>query len=226
MSEGTSYMTVAVSRGPECIQPMMASLLRLEAIEVVCDSCKFRLTFKKSQSISDVLSDSLCDEVMLKVADFEAVDGLLSIPDYYYACDGFSLRRLSVFGSERENGLTLVTLRWSEVAGSINSALKVCPEYLLPPQSHNARLAFQVLDCVLQPIFNLTKTNPIPVHDHKQTDEINALINDFVAKRDELEKYAQMLKIYLEHEALANSSDDENEANFLAPKSNQQRYIC
>lgn len=226
MSDDTSYMTIAVSYGPQCIQPTVASLLQLEAIEVVCDTCKFRLTFKNSRSVDDVLSDGLRGEVMQKVADFNEVDGLLSIPDYYFSCDGLSLRRLSVYGAELKDGRNIVTLRWSRVTGSIHSALKVCPEYLLSPQPDNARLAFQVLDCVLQPIFNLTKIDPIPVDGHKRTDEIKKLINGLVAKQDELEKYAKMLKIYLEHDALADSSVDKDDAKSLALRLNKQHYIC
>ncbi len=216
MSGDTSYMTLAVSYDPKCVQPTVASLLQLEAIEVVCDTCKFRLTFRNNRSVADILSDDLRGEVMQKVADFNEVDGLLSIPDYCFACDGFSLRRLSVYGAELRNGRTTVTLRWSRVTGSILSALKVCPEYLLSPQPDNASLAFQVLDCVLQPIFSLTKIDPIPVDDHERFDEIKTLIEGLVAKRDELEKYAKMLKIYLEHGALADASADIDEAKSLA----------
>ena len=226
MIADSGFMTISVSYDTATSKPTINNAVRLESIEAVGDRCKIRMTFKNEPTIGDVLSDNFRDEILQKLLDFEDVKGLLSVPDYTFICRELSLSRLSVFGSDRDNGRTVVTLRWSNVVGNVYSALRICPEFLIAPKTPNARLAFDVLDCVLQPIFELTASQEINVDDPKHAAAASSLINDFLAKRDELEKYAKMLKIYLEHEARAQSTSGSEAHISQMLSSKGQRYLC
>jgi len=221
-----SYLTVTLSVDNTVEFLVGANSFDIESVEAVGQDCKLRLTFKNKTSLVDALSSSLVNEIEETLAKFDRFDQLMSFPDYRVTCCDLHLAKLSVFGVVRDTGRTLVTMRWSHFVGNVCSVVRVGPEFLTALGVNNAKLAFDVLDCLLQPIFDMTKLESDEVSDIRQTETVRKLLGEFVAKRDELEKYADMLRIYIKHEALLREPSKPIGSQVDGSTKQKPKYLC
>lgn len=222
MPAETSYVTTTVSYCSDTPKPIDLCSVQLDSFEAISADCKVRFTFKETPKLADMVSDEFRDEILHQLLTFEKIEGILSKPDHVFDTENLVLRRLSIFGRDRGNGNKVITLRWSQFVGSIFSVFKLKPEFLVSHGPPNSRLAFEVLDTILQPIFDLTKIEKFPSSDTGQSEAIVKMLDDFKEKRDELEKYAVLLRTYISHE-MQSLSDREPEA---PSQSNRPRYLC
>lgn len=221
-----SYLTVTLSLENAVERPVSVDNFEMESVEAVGQDCKLRLTFKNKTPLVDALSSCLANEIEETLAKFDRFDQLMSFPDYQVTCCDLYLAKLSVFGAVRDTGRTVVTLRWSHFVGNVCSVVRIGPEFLTALGVNNASLAFDVLDCLLQPIFDMTKLEADDANDLRQTETVRKLLGEFVTKRNELEKYADMLRIYIKHEALLREPDKPIGSPADGCHKQKPRYLC
>lgn len=93
------------------------------------------------------------------------------------------------------------------------------PDKLLSEKGPHAQLAFDVLECILEPIFEKTKLQTSGQSPALSPGEAVEFLGEIDRKREELLKYAEMLKIYLR------DADDKHET-IDCTGAGSQKYIC
>lgn len=194
-----NYLSITVSKRKSPGFHESVSGYGLEKIEASGVDCRTCFTFKHSPQVKSYVCDTLCSEMMKFVANFEETGAVLSIPDHLFENSQLTLSKLKIFGTECVDGRTSITIRWSLLVGNVFSVLKFGPDVLLSQGEPNTKLAFNVLDSILAPIFDIVEIGaaglPVPVSD----DEILKRLDALKSKSAELHGYASLLRTYLRH---------------------------
>ncbi|WP_300038493.1 hypothetical protein [uncultured Roseobacter sp.] len=226
MSESNSTVSILLNAQPDVDGCISFEDARVVSLEMLGADSKVKFGFRTPKLITELFHANLSDELLTVLIEFGGSGTLLSIPDYVFVMDGLLLAKLRVFGYEQEDGTVNVTIRWAFAEGNILAALKIDSTYLLSHGSTNARLAFDVLECVLEPVFDLTRSQDTNGVFASKIENVDALLLDLQLKRDELEKHAALLKIYLQHQ-LSAERNARTGANFLQKKLESfPKYLC
>ena len=222
MTAHSRFLSISISHPSVATGILRSEDLCLENVEANGVDCKTRLLFKHSPSIDQLMCEHLQSEILRFALEFKGPGSLLSIPDYVYTGNNITLGKLRVYGAEWKNNRTILTFRWSQITGNIFAIFTVGPDSLLTNFSPHAKLAFGALECILRPIFEVTRFADLETMNMWDNEDLQVKLCKIEAKRTELEKYAKLLSIYLDH--LPDSEVKGSSAGSI--ESNQSKYLC